>query len=118
MNHCPSQITALQFTRVSFTPETCHIAEIILDLPLRAFDVDTFVRCGAQSGFARIQSQRLLLLIVGVLIISGAEQPVTVITIGKPRIAISPYVLIYCLPPCKAKNGFETRHVGSVFLPQ
>ena len=42
-----------------FTPETCHIAEIILELPLLAFDIDTVVRCGAQSGFARIRSWHL-----------------------------------------------------------
>src|SRR5262249_37151433 len=24
--------------------------------------------------------------------------------------------LIYCLPPCNAKNGSETRHVSSVFF--
>jgi hypothetical protein len=75
-----------------FTPENCHIAKIILELFLRAFNVDTFVRCGAQFGFANIRTWRLLLLIRIVLIVSGAKLPVTVITIGKLRILISPCV--------------------------
>ena len=75
-----------------FSPENCKIAEIILELTLRAFDVDTVVWRGAQFGFARIRIWRLLLLIRIVLIVSGVQQPVTFITIGKLRIPISPYV--------------------------
>ena len=44
-----------------FTPENCHIAEIILELPLRAFDVDAVVRYGSQSGFARIRIWHLFI---------------------------------------------------------
>jgi hypothetical protein len=54
-------------------PENCHLAEIILGFPLRAFDVDAVVRCDAQSGFARILIWHFLLLIRIVLIVSGAE---------------------------------------------
>jgi hypothetical protein len=61
-------------------------------IALLAFDVDTIVQCGAQSGFARIRFWRLLLLIRIVLIVSGVELPVTVIAIGKLRIPISPCV--------------------------
>jgi hypothetical protein len=78
-----------QLWQAPFTPENCRIAEIILELPIREFDVDTVVRCGAQSGFAQIRSWRLLLLIRIVLIVSGAQQSVTVITIGKLRTLIS-----------------------------
>jgi hypothetical protein len=59
--------------RAPFTPENCDVAEIILESPLRAFDVDTVVRCDAQSGFALIRSWHLLLLIRIVPIVSGAS---------------------------------------------
>jgi len=39
-----------------FTHENCHIEEIILELPLLAFDVDTVVGCGAQFSFPHIRS--------------------------------------------------------------
>ena len=42
-------------------------------LPLRAFDVDTVVRCNAQSGFARIRSWHLLLPIRIAPEVSGAQ---------------------------------------------
>jgi hypothetical protein len=75
-----------------FTPENRQIAEIILELPNREFDVDTFVRRGAQFGFAASEAGIFALLLRIVLIVSGAQQPVTVITIVKLRIPIFPCV--------------------------
>jgi hypothetical protein len=43
------------YWQAPFTPESCRTVEIIFELPLRAFDVDTVIRRGAQSGFARIR---------------------------------------------------------------
>ena len=91
----PNPLPALLFRllwQTPFTPENRHIAEIILEFPLREFDVDTVVLGGAKFGFARIQIWHLLLLKRIILIVSGAELPVTVITIGKLRIPISPCV--------------------------
>jgi len=56
-----------------FTPENCHIAEIILDLTLRAYDVDTVVRRDAQFSFAGIRSWHLLFLIPIFLLVSGVQ---------------------------------------------
>jgi hypothetical protein len=68
----PKPLPALLFRPIwqaPFTPENCHIAEIILNA-LRVLDVDTVVRCGAQSGCAGIRSWHLLLLIrIGPIVI-------------------------------------------------
>jgi hypothetical protein len=56
-DHEAQDLTLLLFHplwQTPFTPENCHITEIILELHLMTSDVDTIVRCGAQSGFARI----------------------------------------------------------------
>jgi hypothetical protein len=53
--------------------KTAIARKLFVEFPLQAFDVDTFIRCGAQFGFARIRSWHLLLLIRIVLIVSGAQ---------------------------------------------
>jgi hypothetical protein len=60
-------------SQTPITPENRHIAEIILELPLRAFDVDTLVLLGAQFGFVGIRSWHLLFLIPIIPLVSGAQ---------------------------------------------
>ena len=85
-------------------------------LPLRAFDVDTVVRCGAQSG----RPYPKLVSFIADTNRPDSQRDAVInhsyhnLNIPRPDFLLAG--LIHCLSPRKAKNGSETRHVSSVFL--